>query len=609
MTAKGKAIILCLGLLAFLSAKAAAEEPLYLGHISLADIRNDGKDVMIFRENAVSGEPALLNMPLGPGDTVRTSDVRRTEIQFDNGTIIRLDTDTELKIETILAPSLSSLANVSNVVLARGRAYIMYTEYDRRELFQILTPGAALKMKNHTVAEVEAVPEGATAVRVSNGRVDVLFGPAAKKVDGEKVRSGESLIVTADGRLEKSAPPAAAEFQAWNAALNEDFEKTHDGVTPLPKPIQKMPKAVFYFAQRYSTTYGEWIWDEYLGYVWRPNANDHRYPWGSWSPYYAGQWATRDGRMFWVPQEPWGWVPFHLGVWQWDKKRGWLWIPGSAFAPAWVTWSFYAGSACWRPWMLWDWYFGELGFFNWWGNMGFWGLWYDGWPGAWYYPGFYYPYYVGPDPNPEPSEAVVTKVSKDQLKGKAPKVMPVPKDMQGAYKGFLTALRRGDPNVVESLLHMRRDVPSSPVERLRFETPTRPVPARLGFDRDAALIVLRDAGVVDGPKPRSRGRESAPVSFRFRDWNPDVKLAVRQGISIRYDSRTNQVLCPQRGLSSDVIVFRGRGYQGSDGFVSSGSSSLSSDGSTVSTSSGAHAPSGHAVPSAGHAASGGTKKD
>ena len=35
----------------------------------------------------------------------------------------------------------------------------------------------------------------------------------------------------------------------------------HKGETPLPKPIQKLPKAVFYFAQKYSNIHGEWLWD------------------------------------------------------------------------------------------------------------------------------------------------------------------------------------------------------------------------------------------------------------------------------------------------------------------------------------------------------------
>lgn len=615
--------IVFLGLLFVLPAAAQSEagRDFYLGHISLADIRNDGKDVLVFREGADKGEPALLNMPIGPGDTVRTLDGRRTEIQFDNGTLIRLDYSTDLKVETILAPSLSSFDNVSNVVLTIGRAYIMYTEYDRRELFQVMTPNAALKMKNHTVAQVMAAKDGSTGVQVASGKVEILYGPLEKRTQGEKVHAGESALVAADGSLHKAEFPVGMEFEAWNKSLNEGFVKAHDGLTPLPKPIQKMSKAVFYFAQNYSNLYGDWIWDQYLGYVWRPFVNDHNYPWGSWQPYYCGQWARVDGRLFWIPQEPWGWIPFHLGVWQWDKKKGWLWIPGSAFAPAWVAWDFYFGQRTWRPWTLWDWYV-DWNMYDYWNMWGYWWNWSywggagllggAGWHGyGWYYPG-YYEYY--PEPYEPSGKTIVTKVNKDQLKGKAPKIVaPLPNDMKGIYKNFIAAIKRGDPNVVDSFLRMPRQaaprsLKSNPIP---VEFRTRPEPSRLLLDRDAIQTVIRDSGLAERPQPRSGPRGIAGgVHFRFRDWNPDVKVALRQGVSIRYDSRSNQVICPQFGISSRDLGHnyggaRGTGYFPSSGSGSDGSSSMTARDSSQSSQSSAH---GSSSSGSSHGGSG-TKKD
>ena len=115
---------------------------IYFGHISYVDIKNDGMDPVIFGED-LSPEIAVLNFPFGPGDTIRTSAVRRCEIQFDTGTIIRLDYDTELKVETILADSLSKLKNVTNLILVKGQVYVMYNRYSRREIFQSPTSKAA----------------------------------------------------------------------------------------------------------------------------------------------------------------------------------------------------------------------------------------------------------------------------------------------------------------------------------------------------------------------------------------------------------------------------------------------------------------------------------
>jgi len=191
-----------------------------------------------------------------------------------------------------------------------------------------------------------------------------------------------------------------ASFESWNNEINERFTELHKGITPLPQPVQKLPSAVFYFAQHYSSTYGEWIWDDYFGYVWRPFYNDN-YPWGNWSPYVYGQWTYLNGSLFWVPQEPWGWVPYHLGIWQWDKEKGWLWIPGSTFAPAWAVWDFYFGYYSWRPWVMTDWLFWEY-------------------PDYWLYSFGMAPYYGSGGDNTGTGNPItyqyINKVSKDMLK-------------------------------------------------------------------------------------------------------------------------------------------------------------------------------------------------
>ncbi len=337
----------------------------YYGHVSLVDIKNDGKDPLVLREGAAAPELAVLNFPLGPGDTIQTSDVRRCEIQFDNATIVRLDVNTELKIETILAQSLSSKNKVSNLVLGKGRIYVMYKEYASSEMFQVLTSRVAVKLRHDSVAEIGAKDDGSTDIQVEFGKATVLYGPDPAKPARMTVAKNEQLTVLADQTFAFGEFTSATDFDLWNKGINKNFKELHKGVTPLPKPIQRLPKAVFYFAQTYGNQFGEWLYDDYYGYVWRPFYNDY-YPWGSWQPYFYGRWSSYNGQMFWVPDEPWGWVPYHLGVWQWEEKRGWFWLPGSAFAPAWVDWAFFGGSFyAWRPWSMWDWmWYDDFGFFN-----------------------------------------------------------------------------------------------------------------------------------------------------------------------------------------------------------------------------------------------------
>src|SRR5512136_2431478 len=79
----------------------------YYGHISYIAAGPEGAVPTVVREGKAGPEAAAINLPIGPGDTVRTTADRRVEIPFDTGTIVRLDFATALRVETVLARSLS----------------------------------------------------------------------------------------------------------------------------------------------------------------------------------------------------------------------------------------------------------------------------------------------------------------------------------------------------------------------------------------------------------------------------------------------------------------------------------------------------------------------
>ncbi len=398
----------------------------YFGHVIYPEAKHDGGDAVVLREGQSRPEVADLNLPISPGDTIVTKG-RRCEIQFDTGTIIRLDRDTELKVETILAQSLSSKNQLTNLILFRGQIYLMYKKYIRKEIFQVITPNAALKLNHKSVAMVHAKPDGNTDVLMKEGRVYVLYGPGANSIKRETVKKSGMVTITENHKLAWSPYEAVADFEEWNKQVNEDFSDLHEGKSVIPLPIQKLPRAVFNFAQKYSTMHGEWLWDGYFGYVWRPFLNGHSYPWGGWMPYAYGRWTSVQGQLFWVPGETWGWVPYHLGFWVWNKSKGWLWIPGSVFAPAWVDWAYCNGYCCWWPWSYLDWYGYGQGIL----------------------PHFEYFAQLDTDRdldsyNPGGQGAPVQQViTKDQLKSKKPP-FPMPPEAKPTYKKVIRALENGE---------------------------------------------------------------------------------------------------------------------------------------------------------------------
>jgi hypothetical protein len=74
--------------------------------------------------------------------------------------------------------------------------------------------------------------------------------------------------------------------------------------------------------------YGRWV-DTKYGRAFQPDAGqDYR-------PYVNGHWG--EDRL-WISDDPWGWATDHYGRWGFDEDYGWVWVPGTQWAPSWVAW-------------------------------------------------------------------------------------------------------------------------------------------------------------------------------------------------------------------------------------------------------------------------------
>lgn len=90
--------------------------------------------------------------------------------------------------------------------------------------------------------------------------------------------------------------------------------------------------------------WGDWLRVEPWGWVWTPWDVEP-----GWRPYTDGRWVWTDLGWTWVSERPWGWAPFHYGRWTYHPYYGWLWVPGTDWAPAWVAWRQGHGWIGWAP--------------------------------------------------------------------------------------------------------------------------------------------------------------------------------------------------------------------------------------------------------------------
>jgi len=90
--------------------------------------------------------------------------------------------------------------------------------------------------------------------------------------------------------------------------------------------------------------HGQWVQTPEYGRVWIPNAGPDFQPYGT-----NGHWVVTEYGNTWVSDYAWGWAPFHYGRWYQDRYRGWAWIPGRDWGPAWVSWRTGGGYYGWAP--------------------------------------------------------------------------------------------------------------------------------------------------------------------------------------------------------------------------------------------------------------------
>jgi hypothetical protein len=92
--------------------------------------------------------------------------------------------------------------------------------------------------------------------------------------------------------------------------------------------------------------YGEWVDEDRYGKVWIPNDAKKK----DWKPYQDGKWRDLDDNCrHWFSYEPYGYIVYHFGRWQWSPIFGWYWVPGYVWGPAWVYWAWSGPWAYWMP--------------------------------------------------------------------------------------------------------------------------------------------------------------------------------------------------------------------------------------------------------------------
>lgn len=303
--------------------------------------QNDAPDADRVAGNAPSWTRLTLNLPVQEATAIQVARNARLELQFDEGSFLRLGSDTQVTLRALHSDKDGAF---TEIVLEQGVASLHLRH--QYSAFRVVTPRGAIGAVGPAKLRVGVTPSPQQGEHADELPLSTEFAIRAGQATVE-ARQGDITLEASDYLTlrDKSSPfrvarlPVADEWERWNDTRDRRFTgRLRPAARHLPSNIALVAGDL--------DLYGRWRQDARHGYVWCPRVA------AGWRPYSAGRWANvRPWGWTWVSTEPWGWAPYHYGTWT-STQWGWSWVPGPSkqpWCPAVVSLSQSNGSITWVP--------------------------------------------------------------------------------------------------------------------------------------------------------------------------------------------------------------------------------------------------------------------
>jgi hypothetical protein len=271
----------------------------------------DGRVTLAEGDQTIA-DPALVNTPLFEGTQMTTASDGSAELQFDDGSVARLSPDGVLSIPQLRPGGQTQLQ------LDHGLAYFELQGTAAAGSIAVQFGDVTVTTSGTTVFRVRCdTPPGELAVFSGKAHVERPGGLALDLHGGESVRleAGDSARYT----LAESIEPDS--WDTWNADRDQALGESAAGRTGAANGFSNSASPAWSDLD----SYGNWYNMPGQGYVWTPN--EAASP--GWDPWGNGHWIwTPRFGYIWVSGDPWGYMPFACGAWDFYDGMGWGWMPG-----------------------------------------------------------------------------------------------------------------------------------------------------------------------------------------------------------------------------------------------------------------------------------------
>jgi len=274
--------------------------------VRLSDVQGG---VQIDKNTGLGFENAFLNLPITQGVQLRTRDNGRAEIEFEDGSTLRITSNSSVEFTTL---GLNDAGNrISAVNLVDGRGYVnwlgkggdRFTLNFAREKIELALPAHFRVNASRDTAEVASFKNG----------LEVVAPSGTVKVDKKKM-----VAFDADDH-----PLAAKNFEP------DSYDEWDQQAVSYHDQYAKNNNTPYGYGYSDLSYYGSF--NNYPGYglLWQPY-----FAGAGWNPFMDGAWSWYPGQGYlWASAYPWGWMPYYYGNWVNVPGSGWGWQPGG-----WSTW-------------------------------------------------------------------------------------------------------------------------------------------------------------------------------------------------------------------------------------------------------------------------------
>ncbi|HEX3822037.1 MAG TPA: DUF6600 domain-containing protein [Candidatus Sulfotelmatobacter sp.] len=274
--------------------------------VRLSDVQGS---VQIDKNTGMGFENAFVNLPITQGTQLRTGDRARAEIEFEDGSSMRLAPNTAVEFGTLGLSDSGS--RISQINLTTGMAYVNWLGKSGDD-FSLNFSHEKISLDRAAHFRVDASSD-ANALAVFKGDVD-LEGPAGKlTVDKKKTAVCDA---SQDDKCKIEDKVAEEPLDSWDkeaSAYHDQYAKNNaSNSSPYGYGLSDL------------NYYGGYTNVPGYGSMWQPYFTG-----AGWDPFMDGAWGWYPGfgYMF-ASAYPWGWLPYRYGAWNFVPGYGWGWQPG-----------------------------------------------------------------------------------------------------------------------------------------------------------------------------------------------------------------------------------------------------------------------------------------